>query len=81
MLTYFYQDIQTMKNINIMFVMLLVISTALIQSRTLRRLPYDVPLPMGVAQNYEDAKIHSGEGLDEEYDEMIGQAKRKVGLS
>ena len=34
------------------------------------------------AQNYEDAKIPTVEGLDEDVtDEMIGQAKRKVGLS
>ena len=70
-----------MKNINIILAMALVISPTIIHSRTLQRLPYGVHLPVGVAQNYEDAKIHSGEGLDEEYDEMIGQAKTKVGLS
>ena len=63
--------------------MLLVISPTLIHSRTERRLPYAFPVPVGVAQNYEDAKIPTVEGLEEEYDdtdEMIGQAKRKVGL-
>ena len=64
--------------------MLLVISPTLIHSRTVRRLPYAVPVHVGEAQNYEDAKIPTVEGLEEEYDvtdEMIGQAKRKVGLS
>ena len=67
MLTYFYQDIQTMKNITIMLAMLLVISPTLIHSRTERRLPYAFPVPVGVAQNYEDDKVPVVEGLDEEY--------------
>ena len=65
--TYFYQDIQTMNNINMMLVMLLVISPTLIHSRTVRRLSYAAPVPVGVAQNYEDDKVPVVEGLDEEY--------------